>query len=188
MISKNTGPSFGDLKGDNSANGSVPAEKSKIDSWGSSHALNWFAGFRLQTKPYNCLAVNARNYDYYEQDSLDRIDNTPDAVFVWGVGDRNEVLTSRMQTGSKLVDNEFLRHNILDGEWTYGQLYFNDLLKASGIVNPLKALTEREHVYYISGSERSNLILKYIQEHYYPDCSVEQVGTIEDIPVWKFNK
>ena len=51
----------------------------------------------------------------------------------------------------KLPDSEFLEHNIAAGDWTYGQVYYQNYLKRLGIPNPAKALEEQDHVIYVTG-------------------------------------
>ncbi len=140
----------------------------------------------IEMKPINATSLNAKCYEYIEKSETDAIDSDENAVFIWSVIDRNNISADFRLENSKLFSNDYLKHNILDGEWTYGQPYFNDLLSDAGIYNPVLALAEREHTYYISGENRCNLVLTYIREHYYPNAQAVQVGEVYDIPVWEF--
>lgn len=84
----------------------------------------------------------------------------------------------------KLPSEKFLKHNLPVGDWIYGQVYFNNHLKEVNAKNPVKALIERDDVYYVSGD--ASFLLEYLQEHYRNDIEVKQCGEINNIPIWSF--
>ena len=153
-----------------------------------SFTLDAFAYTGVGTKSVFDTSLNAKDYDGCEQSWMEAIDASNDTVFIWGVPDRNRMLEESMQKSGKLVDREFLRHNILDGEWTYAQPYFVDLLESADIGNPVKALFRREHTYYVAKEERANTVLTYVREHYDEDIAAEQVGCVGEVPVWRYVK
>lgn len=67
----------------------------------------------------------------------------------------------------------------------YGQVYFNEFLESRNAQNPVRALIERENTYYMA-RDCSN-VLVYLQEHYNANVTVDYVGEIEYMPIWKFS-
>lgn len=117
------------------------------------------------------------------------IDENKDTLYVWGVYDYGEMLrNSYFFKEKKLLSQEFISHNIVDGEWQYEQPYYLDYLKDINVENPMRALIEREHTYYIANKERCDIVLTFLQEHYDERISVEKIGDIDDIPIWKFTQ
>ena len=86
----------------------------------------------------------------------------------------------------KLPTKEFMLHNIPAGDWTYGQPYFNELLINIDAENPALALLERKHTYYVD--DDCSFVLQYLREHYGIDIKAEQVGIINNVPVWQFSR
>lgn len=84
----------------------------------------------------------------------------------------------------KIMTEDFLKHNLCYGEWTYGQVYFRNYLERLGVPNPMKALLDRKETYYVA--EDSDLVLTYLREHYDEKVQVVRTGEIDGIPVWKF--
>ncbi|WP_029320977.1 hypothetical protein [Butyrivibrio sp. AE3004] len=83
-----------------------------------------------------------------------------------------------------LPSEEFLNHNVDTSTWAYGQKYFINNLSDAGIDNPMKALLERNHTYYVSND--CQFILRYMHKFYGEDIDVVQVGEIDQNPVWQF--
>lgn len=107
-----------------------------------------------------------------------------DALYIWRVGTYvNEPVASFMQQG-KLLPAEFMQHNIYDGAWSYGQVYFTEMLEQIQAPNPMEALLARKNTYYVA--DDCNYVFTYLQENYKSDVMVEQVDEIDGIPVWEF--
>jgi hypothetical protein len=117
------------------------------------------------------------------------LDESDDTVYIWSVNDFDRaVSSSEFFYGHKLLSEEFAAHNLVDGEWEYGQPYYVDYLHTIGLDNPMQALLNREHTYYVAPEERCQIVLTFLQEHYDSNVVVENVGLTEDsLPVWKFS-
>ena len=119
-----------------------------------------------------------------DSDSLSAAYSVPatsdDYLVLW---DSSSYVDRYMNAGIMPVQ-EYLDHNIPTGTWLYGQPYFNDFLAQRDAENPAKALLERDDTYFCSANP--DRVLAFLQEHYGKDVRMEQVGTIDDRPVWKF--
>lgn len=127
------------------------------------------------------LAVNSREDNIPEK--LERVYNNDD-LYIWGNWHKN-ITQTYMEMG-KLPTKEFMLHNIPAGDWTYGQPYFNELLINIDAENPALALLERKHTYYVD--DDCSFVLQYLREHYGIDIKAEQVGIINNVPVWQFSR
>jgi len=107
-----------------------------------------------------------------------------DSLYIWNVYTLDaEAMTCFMEQG-KLPSREFLDHNIPAGEWTYGQVYFNNYLRRLNAENPMTALLEREHTYYVD--EEPQGVLTYLREHVSDKVQMRQTGEVVGIPAWEF--
>lgn len=104
------------------------------------------------------------------------------SVYIWGSWHK-EITQYYMKKG-KLPSAEFMHHNLSVGDWTYGQNYYIQYLEELNIDNPARALLERDDVYFVD--DNYSFILDYLKEQYNDDIYIEQVGEINNIPVWKF--
>ncbi len=147
-----------------------------------------FDNYDITTKSITETSLTARDYDYFDSAELDKIDSSDDAIFIWSVFERNALVYRNARLSSKMENRDFLSHNLLDGEWIYGQPYFEDFLEESGIENPIRALTDKRATYYIAPEDRCEIVLTYIREHYCKSVDAEQVGTVYGRPVWQFIK
>lgn len=133
-------------------------------------------GFSLG-KPLSAMdspVTDVVNYDSHE-----------DTVYIWGVYDfDSRIMHSRFP--DTMTTPEFLEKNLMDGEWTYRQVYYGNFLRRIALENPMRALIEREHTYYVANEERCNLVLAYLQEHFDETITREQVSSCDIIPVWRF--
>jgi hypothetical protein len=124
-----------------------------------------------------------------EISDLVELDESEDTVYIWGVYDYDSIVGAQFFYRQELLSEEFVAHNLVDGEWEYGQPYYVDYLHKIGLDNPMQALLNREHTYYVASEERCQMVLTFLQEHYDSNVVVENVGMAEDIlPVWKFSK
>lgn len=125
------------------------------------------------------LAINSRsnvNESLYEETFEGA------ALYFWDSWHAN--VTKYYMEQGKLPSEEFLRHNLSAGDWTYGQVYFENHLEEVNAENPVKALVERKNTYYVG--KDSTFLLEYLREHYGSDIQVRQCGEINNIPVWSF--
>ena len=118
------------------------------------------------------LPIHSREYDV----SLE-YDN--DKIYIW-----NEDPSSDFKESGKLPTRDFLSHNIVEGDWIYGQVYFIKFLEASGIPNPAKALAMNDNTYYVA--EDCRIMLDYLKEHFDESLNAIQTGEIHGFPVWQF--
>jgi hypothetical protein len=117
------------------------------------------------------------------------LDESDDTVYIWGVYDYDSIVWAEFFERQELLSEEFVAHNLVDGEWEYGQPYYVDYLHRIGLDNPMQALLNREHTYYVASEERCQMVLTFLQEHYDSNVVVENVGLVEEaLPVWKFSK
>lgn len=105
-------------------------------------------------------------------------------LYVWNIGSYTETPMQEFMSQGKLMTTDFMKHNIFDGSWTYGQVCYNQLLEEINASNPMRALLERENTYYVA--EDYKYVLTYLQEHYDADTVVAQVGEVDYVPIWQF--
>lgn len=135
-------------------------------------ALSLFLNLKSLDIVYPQLPSSGREYnDSFEYDN--------DIIYIW-----NKDPSTSFKEEGKLPTREYLSHNIVEGDWIYGQVYFKNFLELSGIPNPAEALVERDNVLYVS--EDCRQMFEYLKDHYYESLQVAQVGIINDFPVWKF--
>ena len=60
--------------------------------------------------------------------------------------------------------------------------------RLNGINSPIKALPDREDLYYVDDGEDMGYMLVYLQEKYGPEIQVDWVEDICDTSVWKFHR
>ena len=90
----------------------------------------------------------------------------------------------------KLPPKVFFRYYISNGEWYYGQEYYNNLLKEIGLENPLTALFERDDIYLLDMSKDTlfrEFFYVYLYDHY-GEMTVREVGNINGSPVFEFRR
>lgn len=115
--------------------------------------------------------------------------DTEDTVYIWGVYDYLTGLKkSDFIKNNHLLTEDFLAHNLVDGDWMYFQPYYLDYLEAIGFQNPLQSLISRENTFYICEENRCRRMLTFINEHYSEDYTAERVGTAMGIPIWVFSR
>ena len=103
-------------------------------------------------------------------------------LFFWDTSSKG--MRYHMENG-KLMDRQFVSHNLDDGGWTYGQPYLEKLLHNINAPNPAEALIERENTYYVD--EKPLMILELLQSHYGADIRMRQVGLLcGELPYWQF--
>lgn len=107
-----------------------------------------------------------------------------DEIYIWKTTEFVLYPMNDFIKQGKFMSEEFLEHNLSCGDWTHGQVYYQNYLKRLGIDNPMEALLKRENTYYVASDAKTVLI--YLQEHYEEDVKVQQVDEIDGIPVWEF--
>lgn len=125
------------------------------------------------------LAINSRN-NVDEQIFEETFEG--ESLYFWTSWHGN--ITQYYMKQGKLPSEEFLKHNLSVGDWTYGQVYFLNHLKEVNAENPAKALVDRKNTYFVS--QDNSFLLKYLQEHYCDNLKVKQCGEINNIPIWSF--
>lgn len=112
-------------------------------------------------------------------------DNT---VFVWNVYHLDqEILEKEFYPKGKLYSREFAAKNIADGEWSYGQPYYEDFLEETGVYNPMKRLFEEDNYLYIAKTPVAEQVKEYYDKN--DEYEIVIVGYFEgDIPINQFRK
>lgn len=109
---------------------------------------------------------------------------TDEQIFIWQTNEFVQYPMRDFMNQGKLMTEEFMRHNLCYGEWTWGQVYYINYLERFQLPNPMKALLEREETYLVA--EDHTLVSTYIKEHYDENVIVQKVDEIDGIPVWEF--
>lgn len=120
--------------------------------------------------------------------SFESVDESSDTVYICGISDYyNDYVMPILWKEDALPTTQFMNQNIIDGGCAYGQVYFLEYLYRIGIENPMSALIQREHTYYVAEEERCNCVLQFLREHYNENTQVECVGMTAGVPVWEFH-
>ena len=107
-----------------------------------------------------------------------------DAVYLWRTSDHRKYAMRDFMAQGKLMSENFMNHNLADGGWDFNQVYSKGQMERLGVPNPIRALAERPHTYYVA--ENCNAVLTYLQEHYNENVQAIQVDELDGIPVWQF--
>lgn len=107
-----------------------------------------------------------------------------DAVYLWRTSEHRKFAMRDFMAQGKLMSVDFMNHNLADGGWDFNQVYSKAQMERLGVPNPIWALAERTHTYYVA--EDCNAVLTYIQEHYDAAVQAVQVKELNGIPVWQF--
>ena len=106
---------------------------------------------------------------------------TNDSFYIWEPW--HSKVSRYYMSLEKLPAEQFLDHNIMAGDWPYGQKYFEENLNQAGVSNPVDALVNRENTYYIA--EECGLLLNYLQYYYGPNLKAVEIDKLAGMPVWK---
>ena len=105
-----------------------------------------------------------------------------DNLFFWDVSDYGK---EYYKDKGALMDHSFMLHNLSDGNWTYGQPYWNNLLHKINAENPAKALLDRPNTYY--ATNRPELVLQMLRGLYGADIQMIKMGVLpEGTPYWHY--
>ena len=107
-----------------------------------------------------------------------------DAVYLWRTKEHRKRAMRDYMAQGKLLSENFMNHNLADGGWDFNQVYSKGQMERLGVPNPIRALAERPHTYYVA--EDCNAVLTYIREHYDEKVQAVQVDELDGIPVWQF--
>ncbi len=99
-----------------------------------------------------------------------------------------ESLAGKYVEKGKLPSREVLEHNIPLGYWSYGQVYFTDVLRRINAENPAKALLERPDTYLVQVNGMDEFVLEYMQAHYGKSLKLEKAGEINGYTYFKLIK
>ena len=133
------------------------------------------------------LAVSAGTSASAETELLPS--DSSDTVYVWDSMSLALYMTEHYMMPGKLPSTAFTRQNLAWGEWnTSGQPFYQNLLASLNMGNPMQALLTRPHTYLVA--EDAACIETWLQEHYDPAATLQQVGTVEvyavgPVPVWQ---
>ncbi len=137
--------------------------------------ISWFNNFT----PEPSFALTAFNQP----------ENTPafyseQEIYIWDSDDIDTACFAQLAKSGRLPSKDFMNHNIMAGDWTYGQKYLSDHFSSAGISNPAVSLMERPHTYYVGDHEA--MIKTYLSEHYDYDTEPVKIKDISGVPVWSF--
>ena len=101
-----------------------------------------------------------------------------DALYIWP--SFWQTLAGKYVEKGKLPSREVLEHNIPLAYWSYGQVYFTDVLKRMNAENPAKALLERPNTYLVKVRGMDDFVLDYMRAHYGEDLELEEIGEVNE--------
>ena len=107
-----------------------------------------------------------------------------DAVYLWRTSEHRKYAMRDFMAQGKLMSADFMNHNLAEGGWDFNQVYSKGQMERLGVPNPLLALVERPHTYYVA--KDCAAVFTYIQEHYDDTAQAVQVNELDGIPVWQF--
>ena len=99
-----------------------------------------------------------------------------DALYIWP--SFWQTLAGKYVEKGKLPSREVLEHNIPLAYWSYGQVYFTDVLKRINAENPAKALLERPNTYLVKVRGMDDFVIDYMRAHYGEDLELEEIGKV----------
>lgn len=105
-----------------------------------------------------------------------------DSLYIWPWW--YQTIPDYFSKQNKLPTQEVIEHNIAQGDWVYGQVYFRDFLKRINAENPALALLDRPNTYLVEGMEDD--VLDYLQSHYGEDIEMKHVKYIRGKKVFQF--
>lgn len=106
------------------------------------------------------------------------------AVYLWRASEHRKCAMQDFMNQGKLMTAEFMKHNLNDGGWDFNQVYSQNQMKRLGVTNPVRALIEREHTYYVA--KDCSEMWTYLKEHYDAAVQAVQINELDGIPVWEF--
>ena len=134
----------------------------------------------VEFSPHPTLALTA---SANAEDSVFRGTYIDDAVIIWDTTYFDGIALTYFNENGKLPTQEFMKHNITFGDWTYGQLYLKEYWDKLGIQNPVYDLLCRDNTFYVGPCLQ--LTLQYIHQNIDPNAAAIQCGTIGDTEIWK---
>ena len=115
--------------------------------------------------------------------------DTPDTVYLWDSMSLALYMTEHYMIPGRLPSTAFARQNLAWGEWnTSGQPFYQALLAKLNLDNPMQCLLTRPNTYLVV--KDAARIEAWLQEHYDPAATLQQVGTVDvyavgPVPVWQ---
>ena len=115
--------------------------------------------------------------------------DTPDTVYLWDSMSLALYMTEHYMMPGRLPSTAFARQNLAWGEWnTSGQPFYQALLAKLNLDNPMQCLLTRPNTYLVV--KDAARIEAWLQEHYDPAATLQQVGTVDvyavgPVPVWQ---
>ena len=108
-------------------------------------------------------------------------------TYVWSAAGLYSYAFAAEGNEVRLLNDDFMQHNLSEGDWTSGQVYLRNYYHSIGADNPMKELLYNDSWYYIGGAEESSIIEKYLQEHFNTDAVRLEAGkTMTGITIWKY--
>ncbi len=106
------------------------------------------------------------------------------SVYLWRASEHRKCAMRDFMDQGKLMTEKFIDHNLSDGGWDFNQIYSQNQMKRLGVTNPVRALIEREHTYYVA--KNCSEMWTYLKEHYDATVQAVQITELDGIPVWEF--
>ena len=106
-----------------------------------------------------------------------------DSLYIWP--SFWQTLAGKYVEKGKLPSREVLEHNIPLAYWSYGQVYFTDVLRRMNAENPAKALLERPNTYLVRVRGMDDFVLRYMRAHYGEDLQLKEIGEVNEYYYYK---
>ncbi len=116
------------------------------------------------------------------RDSVYRRTFEEDTLYIWPWW--HQTIPDYFSKQHKLPTQSVIQHNIAQGDWVYGQVYFREFLKRINAENPALALLDRPNTYLVEGMEDD--VLEYLRSHYGEDIDMRPVKYIRGKRVYQF--
>lgn len=87
-----------------------------------------------------------------------------------------------------IIPVNLIKNNITDGNWIYGQNYYNEYLVENGWGNPVQTLLSSDNIYYVCYPQCVDLIKNYYKQQLGIDTEFSLVGQQAGINQYKISK
>lgn len=122
------------------------------------------------------------------------IDNEPENIgieadsniYIWDVYLFDVKIMYPYWDAGKLFSPSLVRKHIPDGEWVYGQPYFEEMLNEIDLANPLQGLLNRDDVFYVAYDGTVKNMAEYLFFSKNTSVTGAVIGNYDVIPINKF--
>ena len=125
--------------------------------------------------PYTALTAKENADDSVYSDTFNG-----DCIYLWP--NWYATIPDFFSSIDKLPTRRVIEHNIPVGDWTYGQVYFNNYLHKVNADNPARALLERPNTYLMGDIEMIN---NYLRVHFGDNLKLIEAGEVRGEKAFK---